>query len=341
MDPLQNDTTPKTANLLACKQWWKVCFIKGDQEKYYRQIYGRAAAERMARFHRENGDNLSPNQSRIIFPTKLHPPIMLDRYTGNSFRLDGACNESALNQISALTAKSVVNIFDDPFLFGINDRHENGSDSGIDATFTFKRPSTRDLTRLDEPTSVGLQSSSSPAPPIPSKPNRSRAENLLSSPKLAHATTSEQQQHDDSKSMSLPLDSSFGAQAASSSDLLSKTNDDDTYSPLDNFTWYPPGLSYDHVSEREKTMSNNAVFFILQLKKIYKKTFTESSHFIEKKLFSACRFCCTIPHFRKTKCPMSTASVNDIASSSFSSNCHRRTMRFAIVIRSPTRKPQS
>lgn len=188
------DTTPKTANLLACKQWWKVCFIKGDQEKYYRQIYGRAAAERMARFHRENGDKLlSSTQSRIIFPTKLHPPIVLDRYSGNSFRLDNCnnSNESTLNQIGALTAKSVVNIFDDPFLFGINDRNENGSDSGIDATFSnaFKRRSNRDLSKLDDPPTIAMNGtsilqSSSPAPPIPLKQNKKSlsSEVLLNSP---------------------------------------------------------------------------------------------------------------------------------------------------------------
>ncbi|KAF7282073.1 hypothetical protein GWI33_003314 [Rhynchophorus ferrugineus] len=30
-----------TANVLMCKQWWKVCWMYGDQEKYYRQLYGR------------------------------------------------------------------------------------------------------------------------------------------------------------------------------------------------------------------------------------------------------------------------------------------------------------
>uniref|UniRef100_A0A182I3R5 Protein prickle n=1 Tax=Anopheles arabiensis TaxID=7173 RepID=A0A182I3R5_ANOAR len=31
------------------KQWWKVCFLYGgNQEKYYRQIYGKAASERLA-----------------------------------------------------------------------------------------------------------------------------------------------------------------------------------------------------------------------------------------------------------------------------------------------------
>lgn len=45
----QSEAVPKTANLLACKHWWKVCLMRGDQEKFYRQIYGRAAAQRTAK----------------------------------------------------------------------------------------------------------------------------------------------------------------------------------------------------------------------------------------------------------------------------------------------------
>lgn len=26
-----------------CKQWWKVCWMYGDQEKYYRQLYAKRA----------------------------------------------------------------------------------------------------------------------------------------------------------------------------------------------------------------------------------------------------------------------------------------------------------
>lgn len=29
------------AHLLAHRQWWKVCWVYGDQQKYYRQLYGR------------------------------------------------------------------------------------------------------------------------------------------------------------------------------------------------------------------------------------------------------------------------------------------------------------
>ncbi|CAH0394990.1 unnamed protein product [Bemisia tabaci] len=30
-----------SSNILMCRQWWKVCWIYGDQEKYYRQLYAR------------------------------------------------------------------------------------------------------------------------------------------------------------------------------------------------------------------------------------------------------------------------------------------------------------
>lgn len=28
------------SNVLMCRQWWKVCWMYGDQEKYYRHLYG-------------------------------------------------------------------------------------------------------------------------------------------------------------------------------------------------------------------------------------------------------------------------------------------------------------
>lgn len=28
------------SNVLMCRQWWKVCWMYGDQEKYYRYLYG-------------------------------------------------------------------------------------------------------------------------------------------------------------------------------------------------------------------------------------------------------------------------------------------------------------
>lgn len=35
-----NDKSKIPSNVLMCRQWWKVCWIYGDQEKYYRYLYG-------------------------------------------------------------------------------------------------------------------------------------------------------------------------------------------------------------------------------------------------------------------------------------------------------------
>ncbi|XP_046866141.1 protein prickle isoform X1 [Drosophila willistoni] len=51
---LEPAVVPRTANLLACKQWWRVCFLYGDQQKYYRQLYSKAAAQRLAGANQEN-----------------------------------------------------------------------------------------------------------------------------------------------------------------------------------------------------------------------------------------------------------------------------------------------
>ncbi len=33
-----------SANALLNRQWWRVCFVHGDQTKYYRQLYGHKRA---------------------------------------------------------------------------------------------------------------------------------------------------------------------------------------------------------------------------------------------------------------------------------------------------------
>lgn len=48
---LKRENASASANVLMCKQWWKVCWMYGDQEKYYRQLYGK----------RGNGMNFQKN----------------------------------------------------------------------------------------------------------------------------------------------------------------------------------------------------------------------------------------------------------------------------------------
>lgn len=40
---LKRENASASANVLMCKQWWKVCWMYGDQEKYYRQLYAKRA----------------------------------------------------------------------------------------------------------------------------------------------------------------------------------------------------------------------------------------------------------------------------------------------------------
>ena len=32
---------PDATNILMCKQWWKACWVHGDQYKHYRQLYSK------------------------------------------------------------------------------------------------------------------------------------------------------------------------------------------------------------------------------------------------------------------------------------------------------------
>lgn len=99
-----SETVPRTANLLACRQWWKVCFLHGNQEKYYRQVYGRAASQRLA-------------QTRVIYPTKTSEPVVIN-------------GSPPPPKQERTVPNSRVTVLDDPFLFGL----DNESDSGIEAT---------------------------------------------------------------------------------------------------------------------------------------------------------------------------------------------------------------
>lgn len=141
MATAQSDSVPKTANLLACKQWWNVCtFKRSDQLKYYRKIYGRAAAQRLANFQSEDDKNKSSTDSKIIFPTKLHSPVVIENGSHDTFKLTDYQNRHYTNyDLNVSHGKRIINILDDPFLFGISEANENGSDSGIDANCSSKQ----------------------------------------------------------------------------------------------------------------------------------------------------------------------------------------------------------
>lgn len=114
---MSSDTIPRTANLLPCKQWWKVCFLYGDQEKYYRQVYGKAASQRLA---------MSQHKKIINFPTQEIEP----RRKTKNMSFDKSRKISPPTSGDELKINSRVTVLDDPFLFGKDDV-DLSNDSGI------------------------------------------------------------------------------------------------------------------------------------------------------------------------------------------------------------------
>lgn len=129
---------PRTANLLACKQWWKVCFLYGDQEKYYRQIYGKAATQRLALSNKQydtqsnatdaTGDKKTTTASPTLFPLK-QPSRRRSKI------------QPSINRGESIKPNSKVTVLDDPFLFGLNEHANLSEDSGIDNA-AFENPTT-------------------------------------------------------------------------------------------------------------------------------------------------------------------------------------------------------
>lgn len=142
---------PQQANLLACKQWWKVCFLYGDQEKYYRQVYGKAASQRLAMSSNLQEDT-QPSESSAsttttttdekrpfvtlptLFPMK-HPSRRRSKMysTSSSDRhQQKQANIIHHSKPDIIQPNSKVTVLDDPFLFGVNEYANLSEDSGID-----------------------------------------------------------------------------------------------------------------------------------------------------------------------------------------------------------------
>lgn len=133
---------PRTANLLACKQWWKVCFLYGDQEKYYRQIYGKAASQRLALSNQQcdtqsNATDTTDDKKQTLSPT-LFP---LKQPSRRRSKIQPNQKPSTINRGESIKPNSKVTVLDDPFLFGLNEHANLSEDSGIDNA-AFENPTT-------------------------------------------------------------------------------------------------------------------------------------------------------------------------------------------------------
>lgn len=130
------DGIPRTANLLACKQWWKVCFLYGDQEKYYRQIYGKAASQRLALSNQQsdtqstqsNATDATDDKKQTILPTLF--PLKQPSRRRSKIQTNG--QRPSVNRGESIKPNSKVTVLDDPFLFGLNEHANLSEDSGID-----------------------------------------------------------------------------------------------------------------------------------------------------------------------------------------------------------------
>lgn len=192
-------TTSSTGNALQVgKQWWKVCFLYGNQEKYYRQIYAKAASDRLANAANQSGGQAttttSSGKSAIIFPTKQHRPILTNRVN---------------NPDQPVTPKKRVTVLDDTFLLGPppgsnpNYEDEQRSDSGINVDASNPpddlpplpqhRPGMRRNFHLSSE-ELRLLNSERPAPDSPVRGSPQIAPNSSSSPS-ASPQVPYQQQH--------------------------------------------------------------------------------------------------------------------------------------------------
>lgn len=136
---------PRTANLLACKQWWRVCFLYGDQQKYYRQVYSKAAAQRLALSNKakKSAAMMTTTTEATTTPPPLFPKQQTipstqrrtkksmkslrnagneedhDDYNNNRSTISKEPSKKKNEEVTNNAAK--VTILDDPFLFGIDD----------------------------------------------------------------------------------------------------------------------------------------------------------------------------------------------------------------------------
>ncbi|XP_053687192.1 protein prickle-like [Sabethes cyaneus] len=123
---------PAGSQVQAGRQWWKVCFLYGNQEKYYRQIYAKAASERLAHATQQSNGNGPSGKAAIIFPTKQHRPILINGSRASQ-------RKDADSDRPAASAKKRVTVLDDSFLLGVSE-DEQRSDSGINIDAATSQP---------------------------------------------------------------------------------------------------------------------------------------------------------------------------------------------------------
>ncbi|XP_022913988.2 protein espinas-like isoform X2 [Onthophagus taurus] len=213
----RRENVSSSANVLMCKQWWKVCWMYGgNQEKYYRQLYGSGKRRNPADFGyfpdastiiNDNNPNLTPSttldlQSNLDDPSNGSNQIY--KFTGsNNFN-----SASVFIPIERITNRTSVNNSPSSPEYDSEQVCRNWS-------WTENAMSGGD---------AGLNPSMSP-PALPSPggklPSLDHADRLLGKGSPFAPPNNDPQRHSQS--------------------------DDDSGCALEEYTWVPPGLRPDQV----------------------------------------------------------------------------------------------
>lgn len=125
----QRSNQSSAANVLMCRQWWKVCWVYGDQEKYYRQLYGRnRPLSTLNRNNQNNNNNTNKNdRNRTTFTSES--PWKSDIYAQqNSYFHESFIPDSAASLFGVYQNDGVGNT---PVPYsGRNNMYKNGNFTG-------------------------------------------------------------------------------------------------------------------------------------------------------------------------------------------------------------------
>ncbi|XP_030753347.1 protein espinas-like isoform X2 [Sitophilus oryzae] len=205
-----------TANVLMCKQWWKVCWMYGDQEKYYRQLYGKQKAGESQRNLFPKNVDLEKSESKQYFSqpnNKIEDIYRNQRFTSDEGAFQSSRNVSPVIRNDRSCTKSV----------------EEPKEVPLNRSFSFEEMSSPiDLDFFDE--SVHRTHDMS-VPPLHGLPPLS--------PPLGAKLPPDNPPGD----RFLGKGSPFGAVDPQ----RHSQSDDDSGCALEEYTWVPPGLRPDQV----------------------------------------------------------------------------------------------
>ncbi|XP_018320218.1 protein prickle isoform X2 [Agrilus planipennis] len=228
---VKHDNVSSSANVLMCKQWWKVCWMYGDQEKYYRQLYGKKKQQqdsiKIDRKYKKTED---------ILPERVYENSLLRDLVDDNNHVDFCVSSNSSSQ-----ERSVLKVSDylkelpknnenisqktfTPIREFNNFGHYDGTDETVCKTCTTNPPNS--MTSNEG----GLNAPLSP-PALPSPggklPLLDPADRLLGKGSPFSPATVDPQRHSQS--------------------------DDDSGCALEEYTWVPPGLRPDQCEEALST----------------------------------------------------------------------------------------